>query len=299
MTSTVEQITFEAADGWTLTGDLYRGQAPRVAILISAGTGFPRRFYRHIAAWLAEQGAIVLTYDYRGIGDSGSDNLGASGIEYPDWGRYDMAAALNVLADAAPGLPLTHIGHSVGGQFVGFMPNHDQIARNAFVCVGSGYWGLHKPRYWPLELYFWWIMGSFSLKRWGYFKPLGLKWEPLPPKVFRAWRRWSSRRSYLLPELEEGRWPHQFDKVTTPVCSWVFSDDNVATDRASRDVLSWLPSAPASIVYRRPSDYGLRSIGHSAAFLRGREAIWQEIWAWLAEDRMPQDRVEITPRKMA
>lgn len=288
MSGTVEQISFMASDGWTLTGDLYRGAHPKVAILMSAGTGFPRRAYRHAAAWLAEQGAVVLTYDYRGIGDSGSDNLVASGIEYPDWGRFDMAAAVEALGAAAPGLPITHIGHSVGGQFVGFMPNHDRIERNAFVCVGSGYWRLHKPIYWPLELYFWWIMGSFSLLRWGYFKPMGLKWEPLPPEVFRAWRRWSSRRAYHLPELEEGRWPHQFDEVRAPICSWVFSDDYIATDRASRDVLGWFSAAPSSVVHRKPADYALSSIGHSSAFSRGREAIWQELWDWVAEGVKPK-----------
>ena len=290
MTVAAEQVAFAAPDGWKLVGDLFRGNDPKVAILISAGTGFPRRFYRHVAAWTAEQGAVVLTYDYRGIGDSGSENLATSGIEYPDWGRFDMAAALDVLNKAAPGLPVAHVGHSVGGQFVGFMPNHDRIERNAFVCVGTGYWGLHKPMFWPLELYFWWVMGSVSLQRQGYFKPQGLKWEAIPPEVFRTWRRWSSRRRYLLPDLEEGCWPHQFDKVTTPICSWVFSDDHIATDRASRDVLSWFSAAPASVVHRRPADYGLRGIGHSSAFSRGREAIWQELWEWAAEGKMPKDQ---------
>ena len=126
------------------------------------------------------------------------------------------------------------------------------------------------------------------MTRWGYFKPLGLKWEALPPEVFRAWRRWSSRRAYHLPELEEGRWPHQFDKVRAPVCSWVFSDDYIATDRASRDVLGWFSAAPSSVVHRKPADYALSNIGHASAFSRGREAIWQELWDWVGEGVQPK-----------
>ncbi|WP_299352311.1 alpha/beta fold hydrolase [uncultured Shimia sp.] len=290
---TSDTMTFVAEDGWELTGDLFRGRDPRIAVMITAGTGFPRRFYRHIAADLAARGAVVLTFDYRGIGDSGSENLATSGIEYPDWGRFDMAAALEVLAEAAPGLPLTHLGHSVGGQFTGFMPNADKIARNALVCVGSGYWGVHKPLQWPLEMYFWWLLGSFSLWRWGYFKPLGLSWEPLPEGVFRLWRRWSSRRSYLLLELAEGRWPHQFDTLSVPMASWVFSDDGIATKQAARDVLSWYPAAPATLIDRRPADYGQRSIGHAGAFRRGLEPLWDELWGWLVDGHLTENQQKI------
>ena len=107
---TPEKITFIAEDDWPLAGDVFRGPDPKVAILISAGTGFPRRFYRHVAAWLAERGAVVLTFDYRGIGDSRITDLASGDIQYADWGRRDQAAAVDALAAAAPGLPITHIG---------------------------------------------------------------------------------------------------------------------------------------------------------------------------------------------
>ena len=112
-------------------------------MLLSAGTGFPRQYYRHTAAYLASKGAFVLTFDYRGIGGSGSGDLRGSAIDYPDWGRLDMPAALDALAASAPGLPLTHIGHSIGGSFVGLMHNHNRIDRQALVAVGSGYWKHH------------------------------------------------------------------------------------------------------------------------------------------------------------
>lgn len=89
---TPEQLCFQAEDGWALIGDLCRGPSPRAAILISAGTGVPRRFYHHAATHLATRGAVVMTCDFRGIGESGSDDLANAGIDYPDWGQLDVPA---------------------------------------------------------------------------------------------------------------------------------------------------------------------------------------------------------------
>lgn len=285
---TVEDTKFRAEDGWELAGTVYRGVAPKVAILISAGTGFPRRFYRHVAAYLAQRGALVLTYDFRGIGESGAENLAVSGIDYPDWGRLDMTAALDHLQKLAPDVPLTTLGHSIGGQFVGFMQNHGKVARHAFVAVGNGHWGVHKLRNVPLELFFWWGYGAYCLARHGYI-PAGGLWggEALPPNVFRTWRRWSARRGYLLPELADGRYPHHFDDPCRPISAWVMSDDPIATETACGDTLSHYGNAEKHLVVRTPKQLGAKKVGHDGAFRKGREALWAELWEWLAEGHLP------------
>ena len=70
MTFGVEDRIIEAGDGWPLAATLFRPDDARMAVLVSAGTGFPRGFYGRFARWMAERGAVVLTYDYRGIGGS-------------------------------------------------------------------------------------------------------------------------------------------------------------------------------------------------------------------------------------
>ncbi len=285
----IEDITFVAEDGRALVGSLFVGTAPKFGILISAGTGFPRRVYRHIAAYFAARGAAVLTFDYRGIGDSKGDDLPNSGIDYPDWGQLDMTAALARLAQEVPGLPLTTLGHSIGGQFVGFMQNQAEMSRHAFVCVGSGFWGVHKPKNWLREWFWWWGYGSYCLARFGHI-PAGGIWggEALPPDVFRTWRRWSSRRSYLLPELEAGRYAHQFDKVEAPICAWVMADDPIATPTACGDTLSHYPNAPTHIVERTPQQLGVAKVGHEGAFRRGNEVLWAQCWDWLSDGELPE-----------
>ena len=93
MTEDITQTTirFAATDGWKLEADIYTSPSPKIAVLISAGTGFPRQFYTGLAMYLARQGAVVLTYDYRGLGDQrariwpdpGSTTLTGDGLTHP------------------------------------------------------------------------------------------------------------------------------------------------------------------------------------------------------------------------
>lgn len=279
-----ETVQFITDDGWTLKGDIYFGENPQIAILISAGTGFPRRFYGPVAGYLASQGAVVMTYDYRGIGGSSVDNLATSGIDYPDWGRHDMPAALDTLQLAAPTLPLTHLAHSVGGHFLGLMRNHCKISRHAFLSVGTGYFGAHHLKNIPIELYFWWGLGSYALARHGFIKPGGgWQGEALPPNLFRTWRRWSQRRAYFRRDYNTVLAPQHYDRVISPIRSWVFSDDPIATPAAAADLLACYPSTTSEIVLRSPKEIGVRRIGHEGAFRKGRETLWGEVWAWLSE----------------
>lgn len=275
-------VSFEAADGWRLEGDLFEGTDPKAAILISAGTGFPRQFYKNLARYLADKGAVVLAFDYRGIGGSVDGDAATSGIDYPDW-ALDQSAAIDTLSDLSRGMPLTHVAHSVGGHFLGLIPSHAKIAKHAFVSVGTGYVGGHHLSNIPMELYFWWGMGAYSLLRYGSIQPVGgWKGEALPPKLFRTWRRWSHKRDYFKSELSGPLSSNHFDQVTTPIRSWLFADDPIATPRTSASLLSCYPNAPTETVFRDPSDYGLKRIGHEGAFRPGREKLWDEIWEWLA-----------------
>ena len=271
-----------AKDGYPLSMRLVSAPEPTIAILVSSGTGFPKGFYDRFARHLAGRGAVVLTYDYRGIAGSRPADLAALEVDYPDWGRLDMPAALNALIEAAPGLPVVHVGHSVGGHFLGFMPNQDRITRNAFVSVGTGYWGLHHRSYNLLELFFWLGFGPLSLARHGYVKGGGL-WAgtDLPRGVFETWKRWCLKRAYFSEELKTTLKPHAFDAVRSPIRSWIFTDDPIANPRTAPELLRVYPNAPAEIVLHGPGDYGAKRIGHEGAFRRGLEPLWDEMFDWL------------------
>ncbi|MEL6112616.1 MAG: alpha/beta hydrolase [Pseudomonadota bacterium] len=165
----VQTIIFEARDGYLLSGTLWRPAGePRAGPLVTSATGFRQSFYKSFADYAASRGCVVLTYDARGIGASAPDRLDTFNMHYTDWGWHDMPAALETLGEHARGLNLMHMGHSVGGHFVGLWDNFDRVAAHAFVCAGSGYWRLHQMPSPLFEYYFWRLYGPFAIKRYGY-----------------------------------------------------------------------------------------------------------------------------------
>lgn len=282
----IRDLSIFARDGFPLSTRLVSAAAPRVAVLVSSGTGFPKSFYDRFARHLAERGGAVLTYDFRGIGGSRPSDLAALRMDYPDWGRLDMPAALDALMQAAPGLPVVHVGHSVGGHFLGFMDNHARIARHAFISVGSGYWARHFPSNWALELFFWFGLGPFHLWRRGYVKGGGLwRGADLPRGVFTTWRRWCLKPAYFRDELRDRLKPHVFEAVAAPIRSWIFSDDPIANPRTGADMLAVYPNAETELIVRTPADYGVSRIAHEGAFRKGLEPLWDEILDWLVAPR--------------
>ena len=277
-----QDIIVVAEDGYRLSARLIRGPAPTHAILITSGTGFPMGFYDRFARHLAANGAAVLLHDMRGIGASRPDDLAAMRMTYEDWGRLDMPAALDALIAAHPGLPVTHVGHSVGGHFVGFMPNHAKITRHAFVAVGSGYWGDHFRSYNPAEIFFWWFYGPWSLARHGYIKG-GKLWRgaDLPRGVFLPWRHWCHDPRYFADRIGAELQPNHFAEITAPIRSWIFTDDPIANRKTAPRMLKVYPNAPGELIVRAPADYGVTRIAHEGAFRRGLEPLWDEISDWL------------------
>lgn len=274
-------ITLTTADGWSLAATIYDVPNPTCAIVISAGTGFPRQFYARCAAYLAAKGARVLTFDYRGIGGSAPEDLATADIEYTDWGQLDLAAAIDHMADQSADLPLYHVAHSVGGHFVGLLPNHERVAKHAFISVGSGFFRFHHLSYIPFVMFFWWVLGPVHLTRWGYIKS-GRFWRggSLPPAVYRTWRRWCHRRDYFAGDLC-GSAKNPYTRITAPIQSWVFSDDPVATPKAAQAILDCYPNADTSISQHVPQDFDVKTIGHDGAFRRGKERLWDDVWMWL------------------
>ncbi len=277
---TENEVTFAAKDGFSLTGRLLMPDHPESAVLISSATGFPKEFYLPFARYGAARKAACLIYDYRGVGASAPGNLKSFRMDFPDWGRLDMAAALNRLMNAAPGVPVSHVANSAGGHLVGFMPNHDKIARHVFIGVGFGTWWKHRfPGQQLLDLFFWWIYGPLKLALKGYI-PAGGLWggSTLPAGAFRTWRRWSHKGNYFYGELAGRLAPNYFNDITAPIISYVFTDDPMNDVKTARDFLQFMPNARGEVCLRKPAELGVRALGHQNLYRKNNEAAWAEIW---------------------
>jgi len=276
------EISFLARDGVKLGGIVMAPKQAKAALLISSATAVTTEFYTNFARYAASRGFVCLLFDCRGVGKSKPESLKGYKAEMSDWGKLDAPAALDELQCQAPDLPLFTLGHSVGGHFIGFMDNHAKITANAFIGVGSGYWGLHRATEWFLEFMFFYIIGPINVWRNGYLKHQG-RWQgtDLPAGVYWQWRKWCLTAQYMMKDLHAGKLgEHWFDKVKSPIRSFGFTDDPVVTPKSLAKTLSWYPSSPNTTVWVSPNDLGSKRIGHMGAFSRKNSRFWDQPLDW-------------------
>jgi predicted alpha/beta hydrolase len=276
-------LTLLARDGRALQGLLLPASAPRAALLVNSGTGFRREFYLPFAAYAAARGYHTLVYDYRGIGASARTPLRTDPARMIEWARLDMPAALSALAERFASLPLFILGHSVGGQLIGCMPNHASARAYVMIACSSGYWGrLRRPfRYQALA--FWKLYGPLHLALQGYV-PRGVFWRgtALPAGVFRQWRTWCLSAAAFGAQLDAELDSEEFAAVRAPILSLSFSDDDIATPAAVEALLAAYRHAPIERRVMQPQELGVTRIGHHGFFAeRHRESLWRGVLDWL------------------
>lgn len=81
-----KDIPITCEDQIELTGTVYAPQNLKAAVLIGPATGIRRRFYHAFASFLCKNGYGVLTFDNRGIADSGSEKLNKVDASLHNWG---------------------------------------------------------------------------------------------------------------------------------------------------------------------------------------------------------------------
>jgi predicted alpha/beta hydrolase len=295
-------ITFPAADGYPLAGTLFEpatGRA-RAAVLVNSATAVKRRYYGPFVAFLAESGFRVLTYDYRGVGDSRPERLRGFAARMQDWAEQDAEGALRFLHEPSGEAPLLLVGHSFGGQALGLMPGRKRFDAALLVATQSGAWrnwtGFGRLRL----VLLWYGLIPVASRLCGYFpaKRLGVA-EDLPGGVARQWAHWGRHRRYLLREGGEAR-RRAYAELTLPIRAYSFSDDPYAPRAAADHLLSFYSGARVEHRHLRPRDLGVEAVGHWGFFREAcRDTLWPESLAWLGEratERGPRLLQEGRPR---
>ncbi|MGE0873694.1 MAG: alpha/beta fold hydrolase [Burkholderiales bacterium] len=280
-------VGFPALDGYRLAGILFRPETPiGRAVLINSATGVRQEFYAKFAAFLLERGFTVLTYDYRGIGQSLRGPLQAlRDARMRDWGRLDAGGALEFLEHVAPGEALVAVGHSFGGQAFGLMPGSERISAALAVGSQSGYWKhwplLHRHAFWMMVRVL--IPATTSLAGYCPSTLLGLG-ENLPAGVGLEWARWCRHPGYHLGVLgDEVRPGFAAFRGRLRAC-WI-DDDWFAPRAAVQAFLGFYPNARAELAPVRRRETGIGAIGHFGFFReKSRGTLWADAADWLARD---------------
>jgi len=287
----IDDITLPATDGYLLGATLFlpRG-AKRHAVLINSAAAVPRKVYRGFAGYLARRGCAVLTYDYRGTGDSRQravvgynqpKSLVGFKASMSDWAALDVTAAVAWMRERYKSLPLNYVGHSFGGQALGLVANNSEVSRALLVAAQAGSWRLMASP----ERYRVYAMLNFVgiplTRLLGYAPGWSGLGEDLPQGVFQQWVGWVMSPRYLFddPGLKALANFPQYSGALRALC---FSDDPWATRPAVELLCSGFVSTKPEILTVTPANAGTARIGHLGFFrAEHRDTLWRGAAEWM------------------
>ena len=268
----VYNFRIKTQDGIALAVAMYKPQnnngvkagSTRVAV-INCAMGRVKEKYQSFAQFIANQGWVVLTYDYRGMGQSKPEVIKGYQAELIDWGRIDATAIVQWAHDHLNPSQLVIFGHSIGGQILGFLENCHLI--NAAVLVGAqkGYW-----KYWGQlrgsALWCFWKSFPLIVKLFNHYPLMRLaQCEPLPPGIALDWYRWGLTEDFT--DRNHHSCDGLFARYKGPMLCISLADDSVFAPKQSVDRLAAkYKSASLERWHIEPQELGVPAIGHSGFF---------------------------------
>ncbi|MGZ9665879.1 alpha/beta hydrolase family protein [Pseudomonas sp. GNP014] len=285
-----------AADGFVLGGFTWRQALPdiqRPAVIINAATSVRCRHYSRFAAYLFGNGFDVITYDYRGIGESRPDSLKGLQASWTDWGALDFEAMLMRAQREFPGQPIDVVGHSFGGCAAGLGESGQVIRRLVTVGAQFAYWRDYAPEQRWRMFGKWHLLMPLMTRLCGYFPGKRLGWlEDTPAGVVRDWStptaQYERRPSGRALMKKAGSLP--FANVRAQTLAISISDDPYGTIAAIERLLACFSNAPKTHLRIEPQDIGEQQVGHFAFFRSAYQAtLWPIALTWLHTGALAPD----------
>jgi predicted alpha/beta hydrolase len=277
----------------------------RPVVIVNPATAIRCSYYARFAAFLHQQGFDVITYDYRGIGDSRPPTLRGFSASWLDWGRLDFEAVLRFAITSFPGQPVQVVAHSVGGFLVGLAPSNAVITRVFTVGAQFAHWRDYADRKRLVMLMKWHVAMPLLTRLCGYFPGRRLGWmEDTPSGVVRDWTHRSprfeetwQRGPQALTAGERAALVAQFGAMRAPMLALGMTDDEFGTVSAIQRLLAYFTGSQVTHLQLPPEMIGQREVGHFAFFHSRFEAtLWQIALDWLKQGTL---RVELAPYVVA
>lgn len=293
-----ESVSFVADDGFKLGGTFFAAHGDCAldrAVLISCGGGIASRHYRHFARFLADAGISVLTYDYRGVGESRPPSLRNFPATIEDWSEYDCAAATKWISSRCNTARLTGLGHSVGSLLFGGSRNATLVRDYVMIGPHSGYFGDYKAMYRLPMAILWHVAMPLVTHLFGYFPAHRMRLgDDLPKGVALQWAR---KRAPLFDLSTSGSGNDRLGRliaactrVTGRTLLITFSDDSFATEAGAARVRGYFPKMSFEHWLIRPAEVGLKRIGHFGFFQqKSKDTLWPMLLAYLIDPSSKDD----------
>ena len=110
-------------------------------VLINSATGVKQQIYFSFAKYLAEHGFVVITYDYRGIGESKPTKMKGFDSSMRIWGTVDFKTLTDFIQKDYPEYTKFCLGHSVGALILGMNEYSKNFEKFIFVGTQDAYIG--------------------------------------------------------------------------------------------------------------------------------------------------------------
>ncbi len=273
-------------DGTQISARIYSEESGQPSVgtgkdvlIISPALAVPQKFYTQCAEYFAGAGFTVVSFDYRGVGDSavtGKPRLA-------EWGSQDIEAAIQ-FALTLPGTQKCYLmGHSIGGQLIGLAPSAQGLSGIVLVGASFPYW----RRYQGLKKF---VMGFMfclmmplvcAFKKQFPSKLFGLGPTELPSSLMSDWSQWISKDDYLL-DPEFGLDPSGYHSLGQPMLAYAFDDDHYVPAASFEKILAAFSSAEIDkrALITKNEAYG--PVGHFDYFRKaGSAGLWQDTLTWL------------------
>ncbi|MBH8612285.1 alpha/beta fold hydrolase [Pseudomonas mohnii] len=273
-----------AADGFLLGGFTWRHavqDTQRPVVIINAATSVRCRHYSRFADYLFANDFDVITYDYRGIGESRPASLKGLKASWSDWGALDFEAMLKRAQREFPDQPIDVVGHSFGGCAAGLGASGRLIRRLVTVGAQFAYWRDYAPAHRWRMLGKWHVVMPLITMIYGYFPGKRLGWlEDTPAGVVRDWSTPTAR--YERRPSGQDLHIRNFAAVTAKALAISVSDDPYGTIPAIERLLGYFTHASNTHLRIAPEDIGEKEVGHFAFFRSAYQAtLWPIALSWL------------------
>lgn len=298
-----QKFLVAAADGYSLDASAWINDSEtifsnRPVVIINPATSVHSRYYSHFANYLYANGFDVVTYDYRGIGNSRPKTLRGFDASWIDWGTQDFEGILRFVATRFRDQPIYVVAHSVGGFLVGLAESNHLVSRVFTMGAQFAYWKDYaRQRRWAM-FWQWHIVMPTLAAIFGYFPGNRLGWlEDTPLGVVRDW---TARHPRFEDAYQNGRRAmplerrqqlvERFSQMKGETLALSITDDDFGTIPAIHRLLDYFINSPATHLRVAPSMLGLKQIGHFAFFNnRFRESLWRIPLGWLRDGQIPED----------
>ncbi len=249
-------------------------------VIVSSAVGTDRGYYSKFANYLVEQNFQVVTFDYRGIGESKAKKDDKSTC-LSNWGVQDLTAVINWAKTKAQAESILLVGHSIAGQIFPLAKNKELVNAAYFVAsqtASSSYWSgtqkLSVKLFWNLMLPTTTTLTG-SLPAWTY----GGK-QPLPKYIAKEWAQWGRHKNGSLQDCQVRA--KQFKEINIPLRFISISDDKMLAPKpAVERLVDQYGGSRKEHQHWYPDEFGKKSIGHFGFFRSVNSELWEDVGLWL------------------